>query len=170
MAGSWRILILPQARSMSHIHAAVNTSLSTLYTSNYEGLSATKTGNAGQFLGETPSLPNPPPHSAPAHLSALLQPSKQLLDESLHPLYAYILSTRSRIRPLGVHTSMSASAILRPFQWFYTEFGLSSIQKTGRNAYLIILARACRMVSLKSTRSSVALLATTFDHPIHDPH
>jgi len=33
----------------------------------------------------------------------------------------------------------------RPFAWFYEEFGLVSIHETGRNAYLIILARSCRM-------------------------
>ncbi|KAI1123215.1 major facilitator superfamily domain-containing protein [Nemania abortiva] len=29
--------------------------------------------------------------------------------------------------------------------WFYREFGLASVHATGRNAYLIILARTCRM-------------------------
>ncbi|KAJ8129276.1 hypothetical protein O1611_g4356 [Lasiodiplodia mahajangana] len=29
--------------------------------------------------------------------------------------------------------------------WFYHEFGLASLHATGRNAYLIILARTCRM-------------------------
>ncbi len=37
------------------------------------------------------------------------------------------------------------STLLKPFTWFYHAFGLVSIQDTGRNAYLIILARACRM-------------------------
>ena len=37
------------------------------------------------------------------------------------------------------------SILLSPIKWFYTEFGLASIHETGRNAYLIILARACRM-------------------------
>lgn len=37
------------------------------------------------------------------------------------------------------------SAILRPLKWFYHEFGIASIHQTGRNAYLIVLARACRM-------------------------
>jgi hypothetical protein len=35
--------------------------------------------------------------------------------------------------------------ILRPFKWFYHEFGIVSIHETGRNAWLIILARSCRM-------------------------
>ena len=37
------------------------------------------------------------------------------------------------------------SAVVKPFTWFYHEFGLDSIHETGRNAYLIILARSCRM-------------------------
>lgn len=37
------------------------------------------------------------------------------------------------------------SSILRPFKWFYHEFGVDAIHATGRNAWLIILARACRM-------------------------
>lgn len=37
------------------------------------------------------------------------------------------------------------SLVLRPFKWFYHEFGIVSIYDTGRNAWLIILARTCRM-------------------------
>ena len=37
------------------------------------------------------------------------------------------------------------STILRPFTWFYHEFGIVSIRETGRNAWLLILARTCRM-------------------------
>ena len=37
------------------------------------------------------------------------------------------------------------SVLLRPFKWFYHEFGIVSIHETGRNAWLIILARSCRM-------------------------
>lgn len=37
------------------------------------------------------------------------------------------------------------SVLFRPVKWFYHEFGIASIQETGRNAYLIILARSCRM-------------------------
>ena len=37
------------------------------------------------------------------------------------------------------------SSILQPLKWFYHEFGIDSIHKTGRNAYLIIAARTCRM-------------------------
>ena len=37
------------------------------------------------------------------------------------------------------------AAIARPFTWFYHEFGLDSVQATGKNAWLIILARSFRM-------------------------
>jgi hypothetical protein len=38
------------------------------------------------------------------------------------------------------------------FNWFYNEFGLGSIQATGRNAYLIITARTMRMISFGMTQ------------------
>jgi hypothetical protein len=47
------------------------------------------------------------------------------------------------------------ASIIRPlgwFNWFYHEFGLVSIQATGRNAYLIITARTMRMVSFGMTQ------------------
>lgn len=47
------------------------------------------------------------------------------------------------------------ATIARPlgwFNWFYHEFGLVSIQATGRNAYLIITARSMRMVSFGMTQ------------------
>ncbi|KAI1322372.1 major facilitator superfamily domain-containing protein [Xylariaceae sp. FL0255] len=37
------------------------------------------------------------------------------------------------------------SAALNAILWFSREFGLASIHETGRNAYLIIFARTCRM-------------------------
>ncbi len=30
-------------------------------------------------------------------------------------------------------------------RWFYHEFGIAAINEAGRDAYLIILARTCRM-------------------------
>lgn len=39
------------------------------------------------------------------------------------------------------------SSITRSARWFYHQFGLDAIQQTGRNAYLIILARSLRMVA-----------------------
>ena len=47
------------------------------------------------------------------------------------------------------------ASVTRPlgwFNWFYNEFGLGSIQATGRNAYLIITARTMRMVSFGMTQ------------------
>ncbi|KAI3328480.1 major facilitator superfamily domain-containing protein [Ustulina deusta] len=37
------------------------------------------------------------------------------------------------------------STATKSIRWFYHEFGLASVHATGRNAYLIILARTCRM-------------------------
>ena len=37
------------------------------------------------------------------------------------------------------------SAVTMPLKWFYHEFGVDAIHDTGRNAYLIIIARSCRM-------------------------
>jgi hypothetical protein len=37
------------------------------------------------------------------------------------------------------------SVVLRSVKWFYHEFGIVSINETGRNAWLIIVARTCRM-------------------------
>jgi len=38
-----------------------------------------------------------------------------------------------------------AAFVLRPLKSFYHEFGLSSVRETGLDAYLIIIARSCRM-------------------------
>lgn len=39
------------------------------------------------------------------------------------------------------------ASLLKPILWFYHEFGLSAIHQTGRNAYIIIIARLCRMLA-----------------------
>lgn len=39
------------------------------------------------------------------------------------------------------------SALIGPIKWFYHEFGIASIHETGRNAWLMILARSLRMVA-----------------------
>lgn len=41
-------------------------------------------------------------------------------------------------------------SVLRPFTWFYEKFGVASIHGAGRDAYLIILARALRMFAYGS--------------------
>ena len=45
----------------------------------------------------------------------------------------------------SLHSRQGMSMILRPLKWFYHEFGIASIHETGWNAWLIILARSCRM-------------------------
>ena len=47
--------------------------------------------------------------------------------------------------------------ILKPLRWFYHEFGLHSIRLTGRDAYLIILARACRMFAFGTNTLILAI-------------
>lgn len=44
------------------------------------------------------------------------------------------------------------ATIARPLAWFYHEFGLVSIQATGRNAYIIIFARTMRMIAFGMTQ------------------
>lgn len=39
------------------------------------------------------------------------------------------------------------ATIGRSVAWFWQEFGLSSLHETGRDAYLIILARSLRMLA-----------------------
>ncbi len=69
-----------------------------------------------------------------------------------------IFSTRSKLNletsakrfPLSLHTCIYQTTmvnLLYPLQWFNRYFGVAAIHETGRNAYLIILARSCRMVA-----------------------
>ena len=51
------------------------------------------------------------------------------------------------------------SSLLKPVIWFYHEFGLAAIHKTGRNAYLIILARLCRETEFSRPCFSLKTLA-----------
>lgn len=55
--------------------------------------------------------------------------------------------------------------LTRPFKWFYHHFGLASIQHTGRNAALIILARSCRMFAYGSTSLILALFFAELGFP-----
>lgn len=52
---------------------------------------------------------------------------------------------------------MATTYISRPFTWFYHEFGLVSVNATGRNAWLIILARSIRMFAYGTTALMLAL-------------
>jgi MFS family permease len=63
------------------------------------------------------------------------------------------------------------ASITRPlswFNWFYNEFGLASIQATGRNAYLIITARTMRMISFGGTQVMLGTLVIlpAIDHEL----
>ncbi|KAM0718661.1 hypothetical protein Q7P37_005732 [Cladosporium fusiforme] len=49
------------------------------------------------------------------------------------------------------------ASISRPLVWFYHEFGIVSIQATGRNAYIIICARSMRMIAFGMTQVMLAL-------------
>ncbi|KAI0099601.1 major facilitator superfamily domain-containing protein [Nemania sp. FL0031] len=53
--------------------------------------------------------------------------------------------------------------------WFYHEFGLASLHATGRNAYLIILARTCRMFAYGTNSLILAIFFSALgvsDHQI----
>ena len=40
---------------------------------------------------------------------------------------------------------MYMSAAIRGIKWFYHEFGVDAIYQAGRKAYLLMMARSCRM-------------------------
>lgn len=49
------------------------------------------------------------------------------------------------------------SCPLKPIKWLYNEFGLASVYNTGRDAYLVILSRSCRMFAYAATSLIMAL-------------
>ncbi|KAI1810983.1 major facilitator superfamily domain-containing protein [Poronia punctata] len=53
--------------------------------------------------------------------------------------------------------------LLDAFRWFYREFGLASIHATGRDAYLIILARTCRMFAYGTSSLILAIFFSALD-------
>ncbi|KPI40900.1 uncharacterized protein AB675_10621 [Cyphellophora attinorum] len=59
------------------------------------------------------------------------------------------------------------SAIVRPIKWFYHEFGLAAIHETGRNAYLIILARALRMFAYGTNSLILAIFFSALKYTDH---
>ncbi|EXJ59780.1 hypothetical protein A1O7_03927 [Cladophialophora yegresii CBS 114405] len=59
------------------------------------------------------------------------------------------------------------SMILRPFTWFYHEFGIVSIHETGRNAWLIILARSCRMFAYGTNSLILAIFFSALNYSDH---
>ncbi|KAI1078121.1 MFS general substrate transporter [Whalleya microplaca] len=61
------------------------------------------------------------------------------------------------------------SAIAKPIKWFYHEFGIAAIHETGRNAYLIILVRTCRMFAYGANALILAIFFSALgisDHRI----
>ncbi|KIW88868.1 uncharacterized protein Z519_10352 [Cladophialophora bantiana CBS 173.52] len=59
------------------------------------------------------------------------------------------------------------SVILRPLKWFYHEFGIVSIHETGRNAWLIILARSCRMFAYGTNSLILAIFFSALNYSDH---
>ncbi|EXJ81351.1 hypothetical protein A1O3_07641 [Capronia epimyces CBS 606.96] len=59
------------------------------------------------------------------------------------------------------------SAIVRPLKWFYHEFGIVSIHETGRNAYLIVLARTCRMFAYGTNTLILAIFFSALNYSDH---
>ncbi|KAI1380416.1 MFS general substrate transporter [Hypoxylon crocopeplum] len=59
--------------------------------------------------------------------------------------------------------------ITKPLKWFYHEFGVAAIHKAGWNAYLIILARTCRMFAYGTNALILAIFFSALgisDHQI----
>ncbi|KAK9782054.1 putative Major facilitator superfamily domain-containing protein [Seiridium cardinale] len=59
------------------------------------------------------------------------------------------------------------SAIVGPIKWFYHEFGIASIHETGRNAWLIILARSLRMIAYGANALILAIFFSALDFSDH---
>ncbi|KAI1842172.1 hypothetical protein JX265_001467 [Neoarthrinium moseri] len=59
------------------------------------------------------------------------------------------------------------SSIVAPIRWFYHEFGIAAIHETGRNAWLIILARACRMFAYGTNSLILAIFFSALDFSDH---
>lgn len=53
--------------------------------------------------------------------------------------------------------------ILKPLRWLYNEFGIASVYNTGRDAWLIILARSCRMFAY----GGISLILAVFFSALH---
>lgn len=49
------------------------------------------------------------------------------------------------------------SSLFMPIKWFYNEFGIASVYHTGRDAWLVILGRSCRMFAYGANSLIMAL-------------
>ncbi|KAH6657076.1 major facilitator superfamily domain-containing protein [Truncatella angustata] len=58
-------------------------------------------------------------------------------------------------------------AIVGPLKWFYHEFGVASIYETGRNAWLIILARSLRMIAYGANSLILAIFFSALEFSDH---
>ncbi|KAI9730476.1 MAG: hypothetical protein M1818_008171 [Claussenomyces sp. TS43310] len=55
------------------------------------------------------------------------------------------------------------SFLLIPIKWLYNEFGIASVYYTGRDAWLIILARSCRMFAYGANSLIIALFFSSLN-------
>jgi MFS family permease len=55
------------------------------------------------------------------------------------------------------------AVFVKQIKWLYHEFGLDSLYETGRDAWLIILARACRMFAFGTNSLILALFFSTLN-------
>ena len=55
------------------------------------------------------------------------------------------------------------SSLLAPLWWLYNEFGLASVYHTGRDAWLIILVRCCRMFAYGANSLIIALFFSSLN-------
>ncbi|KAI1490947.1 major facilitator superfamily domain-containing protein [Biscogniauxia mediterranea] len=58
---------------------------------------------------------------------------------------------------------MPMPEVSRTFRWLYNEFGIASVYHTGRDAWLIILSRACRMFAYGAAALIIALFFAALD-------
>ena len=55
------------------------------------------------------------------------------------------------------------SLLLKPIKWLYNEFGLASVYLTGRDAWLVIVGRACRMFAYGANSLIIALFFSSLN-------
>ncbi|MCJ1375026.1 hypothetical protein MMC20_006260 [Loxospora ochrophaea] len=53
--------------------------------------------------------------------------------------------------------------LLKPIQWLYNEFGAASVYHTGRDAWLVILSRSCRMFAFGANSLIIALFFSSLN-------
>lgn len=55
------------------------------------------------------------------------------------------------------------SFLLTPINWLYNEFGVASVYHTGRDAWLLIFGRSCRMFAYGANALIIALFFSALD-------